>query len=401
MKKTILILFLILPLLLNAYLWESMSPSGITAYNVCYGSMELICIDTGVMFFDGEEWVECSYGNLPVWGAIPTPDYPEGMIVVMGDGSDSDGIYLFTCSTQEFLNLYWLMNPRFIQYYQTGECIYAGGEEGLLCSSDGLTWEPVSFFEGMDCYAIACRNENLVVTTGTDTYYSQDGGLNWEQSEAYIFLSDVIFDQNGTLYGIYPDGSYSSGLWSSDNGGQTWGVEFWDTDMSSVWVDLENNIFVGWKEDPQGIAMYIPDNRELIYYNEGLPDFTINNIIYNPLINCNNIVACTNDGVYILTGYTVSSDKKQILAMELILYNQPNPFSSSTRIRCDVSGLSSRTIEIYNIKGQLIRSLLLDERGEVFWNGSDEQDIKVPTGIYLYKLHGKKASDTKKMILMR
>jgi hypothetical protein len=330
--------------------------------------MELICTDSGVIFYDGEEWIECSYGNLPVWGAIPAPDYPEAMIVVMGNGTDSDGIYLFACMTQEFMNLYWLLHPRFIQCYQEGSAVYAGGGEGLIRSEDGLVWEPVTYFNGMNCYTMACYGENLVVGTETDVHYSLDGGINWAPSQCYLWISDLAFDQNGILYGIFPDGSYSSGLWSSNNGGQNWDIQFWYTGMSSVWIDFENNVFVGWEEESQGVAMYMTDIWELVYFNEGLPDLTINNICCNPLIDCNNIVACTNDGVHLLTDYSTSTGEKNTPPRHSILYNSPNPFRNMTVISFLGRADTDQKVEIFNLKGQLVRVLDLNDQKQAFWN---------------------------------
>ena len=62
-------------------------------------------------------------------------------------------------------------------------------------------------------------------------------------------------------------------------------------------------------------------------------------------------------------------------------------------------------IEIYNLKGQKIKTLpvtLIGDKGSVIWNGIDNNDKAVSSGIYLYKLKaGGRYTSTKKMILLK
>jgi flagellar hook assembly protein FlgD len=61
---------------------------------------------------------------------------------------------------------------------------------------------------------------------------------------------------------------------------------------------------------------------------------------------------------------------------------------------------------VYNLKGQLVRSLIGDEylekgRHEVVWDGKDNSSKLVGTGMYFYKLEAKDTSTTKKMLLLK
>jgi len=70
--------------------------------------------------------------------------------------------------------------------------------------------------------------------------------------------------------------------------------------------------------------------------------------------------------------------------------NYPNPFNPSTSIRFDLAGDSDVTIQIFNVKGQLIKTLIQEKlsAGEhsIEWNGDDDDDRSIASGIYLYKL---------------
>jgi flagellar hook assembly protein FlgD len=93
---------------------------------------------------------------------------------------------------------------------------------------------------------------------------------------------------------------------------------------------------------------------------------------------------------------------------EFILYqNYPNPFSNSTTISFFTTKNSKDTnIEIYNVKGQLVRTLLLTTHQSpltsLVWDGKDKYQNQVSSGIYLYRIRTDDfISKTKKMIIIR
>jgi len=73
---------------------------------------------------------------------------------------------------------------------------------------------------------------------------------------------------------------------------------------------------------------------------------------------------------------------------KIILNNTPNPFCSSTAISYSLQpNIREATIEIYNIKGQLVKTLLtFPNRGlgtsTVVWNGKDDKGKQVGAGMY-------------------
>ena len=86
-------------------------------------------------------------------------------------------------------------------------------------------------------------------------------------------------------------------------------------------------------------------------------------------------------------------------------YNYPNPFNPETTITYSLREASPVTIEIYNIKGQLVKTLVNDTKAAgtytVVWNGMDNSNRSVSSGVYYYKMHAGKYSSTRKMILMK
>jgi flagellar hook assembly protein FlgD len=67
--------------------------------------------------------------------------------------------------------------------------------------------------------------------------------------------------------------------------------------------------------------------------------------------------------------------------------------------------LTAVKIDIYNIKGQKVKVLVdgLYPAGthQVVWNGTDDNNKSVGSGIYFYKMTTEGYSETKKMILLK
>jgi flagellar hook assembly protein FlgD len=64
------------------------------------------------------------------------------------------------------------------------------------------------------------------------------------------------------------------------------------------------------------------------------------------------------------------------------------------------------TVNIYNLKGQLVKNLLQDNLNQgvhkVVWQGRDSNEQQVASGVYFYKISaGQKKSVTHKIILMK
>jgi hypothetical protein len=75
---------------------------------------------------------------------------------------------------------------------------------------------------------------------------------------------------------------------------------------------------------------------------------------------------------------------------ELTLINYPNPFNSSTNFFVKIPDrLKDKPgqIEVYNINGQLIRTIPVKGSGTVKWDGKNMTGSTMPSGIYYYRLN--------------
>ncbi|MBI9031630.1 S8 family serine peptidase [bacterium] len=88
-----------------------------------------------------------------------------------------------------------------------------------------------------------------------------------------------------------------------------------------------------------------------------------------------------------------------------LLNNYPNPFNPETTISFSIKEDSHVQLEIFNIKGQkvktLINSHLPSGNHRITWDGRDNNNNNVTSGIYLYRMKNGKFTKSKKMILLK
>jgi hypothetical protein len=85
--------------------------------------------------------------------------------------------------------------------------------------------------------------------------------------------------------------------------------------------------------------------------------------------------------------------------------NHPNPFNPETMINFALSSASKTVVQIYNVKGEKVRTLVNEQldagHHSVLWNGTDESGRNVASGIYFYKFKTDNFNKTKKMLLLK
>lgn len=83
----------------------------------------------------------------------------------------------------------------------------------------------------------------------------------------------------------------------------------------------------------------------------------------------------------------------------------PNPFVSITTIQYQLPIESRVSLRIYDVTGQLVRTLVDTQREpgyyKVVWDGRDDTGRRVTSGIYFYKIRAGPYTATKKLILLR
>jgi C1A family cysteine protease len=85
--------------------------------------------------------------------------------------------------------------------------------------------------------------------------------------------------------------------------------------------------------------------------------------------------------------------------------NYPNPFNLSTQIRFRLPKTSHVTLEIFNILGRKVVTLIDEELGAgahiTPWNGIDEKSRPVAAGVYFCRLKTDEGAQVRKMLLLK
>jgi hypothetical protein len=85
--------------------------------------------------------------------------------------------------------------------------------------------------------------------------------------------------------------------------------------------------------------------------------------------------------------------------------NFPNPFNPSTTIRYDLPKPVRVKLEIYNIVGRKVRTLVDEDmaagRKQVLWDARDDAGLTVGSGVYFYRMAAGDFSKTQKMMVIK
>ncbi|MCL2065347.1 MAG: S8 family serine peptidase [Candidatus Cloacimonetes bacterium] len=130
-----------------------------------------------------------------------------------------------------------------------------------------------------------------------------------------------------------------------------------------------------------------------------------------------------SDGVYvysIVAAYTQPAGQSEAVTIDVyvseddeihppltteLLGNYPNPFNPETTISFNIAVESIVSIDIYNIRGHLVKTLLNNhlQQGNhsIIWNGIDNHGQQVSSGVYFYRMVAGDVVETRRMVLMK
>jgi hypothetical protein len=128
-------------------------------------------------------------------------------------------------------------------------------------------------------------------------------------------------------------------------------------------------------------------------YGASLSDLNFTATCLNEFFN-----NCDDGDDYVI--YTAPTAAKQVPDQFSLDQNRPNPFNPVTEISFALPEAANVTIEVFNIRGQKVETLINDYRDAgihtVTWNGSN-----VASGVYFYRLTAGQFVETKKMMLLK
>lgn len=213
----------------------------------------------------------------------------------------------------------------------------------LFIYNSDLNFVNILIFEqlGEDSYILA---DTLNVPFG---FSPGPGQLTSDDLKYYFSLEDTIFD-NSRLH-VYERQNI-------------------DSPFDSLYV-LENQFFSDYANYHQPS---VSNNNNFIIFTRSTENSWSSNDLY--------ISSCS------FTGFVYNT----IPVTKSTLSNHPNPFNPTTTMTFYIGESSNVSLNIYNIRGQLIKQLVKSKLNKgtqtITWDGRDKYEETCPSGIYLCKL---------------
>jgi len=161
--------------------------------------------------------------------------------------------------------------------------------------------------------------------------------------------------------------------------------------LSWIALDLQNGALNSNETDPVMISIDATDLEEGTY-------------LCDIVISSEDIYADVHLPVTLEVVFT-DEDQDVIPEVTKLLGCHPNPFNPETTISFQISDPAQVKLQIYNVRGQLVKTLVndLQQPGhyDVIWNGLDSNNQSVSSGVYFYKMQADNIQQTNKMLLLK
>jgi hypothetical protein len=190
-----------------------------------------------------------------------------------------------------------------------------------------------------------------------------------------LAIDDI--DDNGSMDIIVTDKSYPLDnnpddviLFTSENGGLTWTEELIDDNLDGAYyvytadIDSDNDL---------DVLVTATGANQIVWYKNSTTDI-------DPVSG------------KVSTFYELSQ-------------NYPNPFNAGTTIEYSLAKSSKVIVKIYDMLGREVITLLQGNQKQgvhrIYWDGRDNMNQAVATGVYLFRIEAGEFNSTKKMVYLK
>jgi hypothetical protein len=198
-------------------------------------------------------------------------------------------------------------------------------------------------------------------TEATLTWYVRTVAVNWAAEQYSVNLSTAEFSGSGNVSGF-----------------------------AMIYSEILSPAAISWSYREVDLVKHIGQSFQLAFRHHQV------DAMFKMMI----------DDIEVAWGVGPISDSDIVFAQKTVLgENYPNPFNPTTTIAFDIAVAGNVSIEVFNIRGQKITTLVNDEftagPHTVNWDGVDSYGRSVSSGIYFYKMTTEDFTATRKMILMK
>ncbi len=247
------------------------------------------------------------------------------------------------------------------------------------------------------------RNIGVVVGTHNKARYTTDGGVTWPLAteniaDTSVVLEAVVMLNSSTGFAVGGKGT----LVKTTNGGASWVVQTvpWGTTLNLLDIDFST---------PN--RLWVSGENQLCYYSAD-GGATWNNISVTTIPAADDVMTvflhghsgllwagCHYSRVFSRDDAAATDTDAPKLPFALN-QNYPNPFNPSTRIDFAVDLDGRVTLNVYDVSGRLVATVMDENLKAGAYNVTFNAD-KLATGVYFYKLSTSAGDITRKMVVVR
>ena len=349
-----------------------------------------------------------------ICGAYASPSFDNVTITGNSAGGSGGGIYCYNHC-----------NPSLENVIISDNTSHNGG--GICCFENcTLNLDYVELTnnsatsDGGGILCVANSNLNLQNVTITENSAADEGGGIVCLSNSYPNLINVTLSNNTANTG--------GGIYCGDNSEpELVNCILWNNTPEEIYVSSSSltatysDIQDGWAgegnidEDPLFVGtgdhpFSLQDLSPCI--NAGIPDISGLNLPEFDLAGNLRVYGGRIDmGAYENQNVVVDASENLISSVAKLNQNYPNPFNPTTTISftLNTENTENTKLVIYNLKGQKVKQFEISPESvreklginEVVWNGKDDNNKPVSSGIYFYKFKTDNYEKTKRMILLK
>jgi photosystem II stability/assembly factor-like uncharacterized protein len=269
----------------------------------------------------------------------------------------------------------------------------------LITEDGGENWQSINIDEVGTIMDICFINEDIgFFVDGQNVFKTINGGYNWLNCYSTYGIYSIFFPSQQTGYIV----GYNNDIIKTIDCGNNWfslstplnehhNAYFINDDIGFVSGDIN---FI--KTEDGGNSWQVYDYLTSVFNN-------LSKILF---FDENHGLIVGDQCIFRYEDETGFSDCVLISSNDRLI-NYPNPFNPSTTISFSTAEDAENVeIEIYNIKGQKVKELLIvtpspDHIFSVTWDGMDGNNQPVSSGIYFCKLKTGNKNIIKKMLLLK
>jgi len=374
--------------------------------------------------------IYCSHSN-PILENVTISDN-----IASSDTLNISGAGMYCSDSNPILDSCTIIN----NYASNGGGIYCIFSNPVITNTSITNNSASSYGGGLSFVTCNPVLENSIISDNSASYYGggiYSGGSTIELTRVSI-TANVASSKGGGIYlnasDLIADNITISDNYASNAGGGIYCFSSHPCLLNCIlWNDYPNEVYFFYQGFTNTITVSYSDvqggENGIVTNNNGTVNWLVGNINEDPLF-----VDPTN-GDYHLTASSpcidagdpslpldpdgtiadmgafyfdqnVGIENSELHAAKYSLSNYPNPFNPATTLYFSIPEETNVDLSIYNIKGQKVKTLahtkIIKGSHSVIWNGNDDSDKLVSSGIYFYKLNvNGKTELVKKCLLLK